>query len=54
VYDNTQNKGAEVEITNQSTIELESADKWMRMVDTETRDFLRTRFLLEASRAESP
>ena len=34
-------------------IEMESAEKWMRGVDTETRDFLRTRFLLEAIREEA-
>ena len=51
-FDNTQDRGVEIEITRESTIELESAEKWMRSVDTETRDFLRTRFLLEASRGE--
>lgn len=50
VFDNTKERGVEIEITQQSTIELESAEKWMRGVDTDTRDFLRTRFLLEASR----
>jgi Ca-activated chloride channel family protein len=52
VFDNTKQRGLEVEITEQSTIEMESAEKWMRGVDTETRDFLRTRFLLEATREE--
>jgi Ca-activated chloride channel family protein len=51
VFDNTKERGVEVEITQQSTIEMESAEKWMRGVDTDTRDFLRTRFLLEESRA---
>ena len=50
VFDNTKERGLEVEITQDSTIEMESAEKWMRGVDTETRDFLRTRFLLEATR----
>ena len=53
VFDNTQDRGVEIEITQQSTIELESAEKWMRSVDTETRDFLRTRFLLEATREDT-
>ena len=53
VFDNTKERGLEVEITEQSTIEMESAEKWMRGVDTETRDFLRTRFLLEATREEA-
>ena len=48
-FDNTEERGKEMTITKQSTIELESAEKWMRMVDTDTRDFLRTRFELEAT-----
>lgn len=52
VFDNTTDRGIETEITEQSTVEIQSAEKWMRGVDTETRDFLRTRFLLEASRRE--
>lgn len=51
VFDNSRERGKEMEITQESTVELESAEKWMRGVDTETSDFLRTRFLLEASRA---
>ncbi|NIP14413.1 MAG: hypothetical protein GWM88_06650 [Pseudomonadales bacterium] len=50
VFDNTRERGIEIEITQESTIELESAEKWMRSVDTQTRDFLRSRFLLEAVR----
>ena len=53
VFDNTKERGVEIEITEQSTIEQESAEKWMRGVDTDTRDFLRVRFLLEANREES-
>ena len=52
VFDNTKERGIEIEITQQSTIEQESAEKWMRGVDTDTRDFLRSRFLLEASRED--
>lgn len=52
VFDNTQDRGVEIEITQESTIELESAEKWMRAVDTDTRDFLRTRFLLESFQEE--
>lgn len=48
VFDNTRERGIEIEITQESTIELESAEKWMRSVNTETRDFLRSRFLLES------
>ena len=53
VFDNTRERGREMEITQESTIELESAEKWMRSVDTETADFLRTRFLLESVRSEA-
>ena len=52
VFDNTRERGREMEITDESTIELESAEKWMRAVDTQTRDVLRTRFMLEAYRRE--
>jgi Ca-activated chloride channel family protein len=52
VFDNTKERGVEVEITQQSTIEMESAEKWMRGVDTDTSEFLRVRFLLEASRED--
>ena len=48
-FDNTEERGKEMQITQESTIELESAEKWMRSVNTETRDFLRTRFDLEHS-----
>lgn len=51
VFDNKQERGKEIVITNESVIQAESAEKWMRSVDTETRDFLRVRFLLEASRS---
>ncbi|MEL7449237.1 MAG: tetratricopeptide repeat protein [Pseudomonadota bacterium] len=51
VYDNTRSLGRDMVITQESTIEAESAEKWMRSVDTETREFLRTRFLLEATQA---
>ena len=52
-FDNTQEKGKEILITQESTIELESADKWMRSVDTEISEFLRTRFELESAREVS-
>lgn len=48
--DNEDRRGEEVEINRDSLIGLDAADKWMRAVDTDTRDFLRTRFLVEASR----
>ena len=48
-FDNDENRGQEMTITKESVIELQSAEKWMRSVDTDTRDFLRTRFQLEKS-----
>ncbi len=51
-FDNTEERGKEIVITQESTIEAESAETWMRSVDTETRDFLRLRFALEATRGE--
>ena len=50
VYDDTGGRGAETEVSRESVVEAQSAEKWMRSVDTETADFLRSRFLLEASR----
>lgn len=50
VYDNESGRGRETEVNRESTLEAQSAEKWMRSVDTETAEFLRTRFLLEASR----
>ncbi|MEM6485611.1 MAG: tetratricopeptide repeat protein [Pseudomonadota bacterium] len=47
VYDNDGNRGAQTEITEQSAVEALSAEKWMRSVDTNTADFLRSRFSLE-------
>jgi Ca-activated chloride channel family protein len=54
VFDNEDERGREMEITRESTIGLESAEKWMRSVDTDTAEFLRTRFALEQSREEAP
>lgn len=51
VYDNTSERGAETEVSRESAVEAQSAEKWMRSVDTETADFLQSRFLLEASQA---
>lgn len=48
VFDNEADRGQEIVITKESTIEKQSAEKWMRSVNTETRDFLRTRFQLES------
>ncbi len=50
-FDNTENRGKDMTITKESTMDLAAAEKWMRSVDTDTRDFLQSRFLLEKSRA---
>jgi len=50
VFDNKEERGKEIVITQESTIHAESAEKWMRSVDTDVRDFLQSRFALEASR----
>ncbi len=50
-FDNEPQRGQDMTITNESTLELASAEKWMRTVDTKTRDFLRWRFEFEAKMA---
>ena len=50
-FDNTDDKGREMVISNESTLEIQSAEKWMRSVNTEMVDFLNTRFALEEARA---
>jgi Ca-activated chloride channel family protein len=52
-FDNEEKRGKAIEITRDSTIERQSAEKWMRTVDTRTADFLRTRFQIEMLRRES-
>ena len=51
-FDNEGDRGKEIEITRESTIEAASAEKWMRAVDTDTADFLRTRFAIELVRED--
>lgn len=50
-FDNTEDRGKEMTITKESTMDLAAEEKWMRAVNTETRDFLRSRFELESDRA---
>lgn len=50
VFDNESGRGAETQITGSDEVQPLSADQWMRTVDTQTSDFLRTRFALEAAR----
>lgn len=51
-FDNEQERGQEIEITRESMLDPGSAEKWMRSVDTETADFLRTRFAIERQRED--
>jgi len=51
-FDEDAEAQAEGEITADSELSEDSAQKWMRSVDTQTRDFLRSRFLLEVNRRE--
>ena len=53
-FDNKSNKGAETVISDRSRLEAASAEQWMRTVDTRMRDYLRTRFMVEAARRETP
>ena len=49
-FDNTSGEGKEIIITGQGKLKVESAEQWMRMIDTQTRDFLRIKFALEAEK----
>ena len=53
-FDNTSGEGEEMVITGESKLKLESAEQWMRAVDTQPRDFLRTKFALEAATESEP
>ena len=53
-FDKQKEGGTDMVVTERSTIELASAEKWMRTVDTDTRDFLRTRFELESRQRDAP
>jgi Ca-activated chloride channel family protein len=52
VYDNEGERGTDTQVSRESAVEAQSAEKWMRSVNTETADFLRSRFLLEAARKD--
>lgn len=53
-FDNTSGEGKEIVITDATELKLESAEQWMRSVDSGPQDFLRTRFALEAAKAGQP
>ncbi len=49
VFDNEAARGAETIIDDDSAMTMETAEQWMRSVDTRTADFLRSCFALEAA-----
>jgi Ca-activated chloride channel family protein len=49
-FDLEAGQGQERIIAGADQLKLESAEQWMRMVDTQPADFLRTKFALEAAR----
>ena len=53
VYDNTSERGEDTVVSRESVLEAQTAEKWMRSVNTEARDFLNTRFALENQRAQN-
>jgi Ca-activated chloride channel family protein len=50
-FDNDVARGAETVVDAGVQMKMETAEQWMRSVDTRTADFLRTRFSLEAAGA---
>ncbi len=50
-FDDTSGEGKEIVITGDSALKLDSAEQWMRSVDSGPQDFLKTRFALEAAKA---
>lgn len=50
VFDKEAKGGAEMQITGETQLKLETAQQWMRGVNTRTADFLRIRFALEAAK----
>ena len=48
-YDNTRGEGQDTVVPPQEGLAVQSAEQWMRTVDTQSTDFLRTRFALEAA-----
>ena len=39
-----------MKVTGETEMKIETAEQWMRTVDTRTADFLRIRFALEAAK----
>ena len=53
-FDKSADSGTEMRIDQATVTTALSAEKWMRTVDTETGDFLRSRFALEVAAREAP
>ncbi|MEM1044622.1 MAG: VWA domain-containing protein [Pseudomonadota bacterium] len=53
VFDKQAEGGFEMVVSEADRVEFESAEKWMRMVDTRVADFLKTKFAQEAARSVS-
>ena len=51
VFDKEAEGGTDTRIEGQVKLKIESAEQWMRTVDTRTEDFLRIRFALEVAKA---
>lgn len=49
VYDNESGRGQETVVKELGDVQPQSAQQWMRTVDTQTADFLRSRFAMEAA-----
>jgi Ca-activated chloride channel family protein len=56
VFDNEANRGTEtqIEVQEDGGSQMLTAEQWMRMVDTRTGDFLKSRFALEAAQGIEP
>lgn len=54
VFDKQSDGGFEYVVDDKDRLEIQSAEKWMRAVDTRSADFLRTKFALEAYNADRP
>ncbi|MBW2723231.1 MAG: VWA domain-containing protein [Deltaproteobacteria bacterium] len=52
VFDKEADGGTEQTMSEKDRIKIESAEQWMRTVETRTSDFLRIRFALEAAEAD--
>lgn len=49
VFDKESKEGFKMEVTEETKQKMQTAEQWMRSVDTRTGDFLRSRFLLEST-----